>query len=149
MPNQGWHLPGTACPALQPWWCCSGMGLEPLGTALGVPEPQLPFAKDSPLPGAAVSRGRLCSRPSPPGKGLCQTYMKKRIKPGSSITPDLWLYQPGKVGGIFLFLIPHSTPSPGLLCRAGDPCPAAGTASPTDPSPGPAVPDTPKPEQGA
>lgn len=85
----GWNLPA------KPW-------LQP-----GAPEPQFPFPEE-PLPclGPPVSHGHLCSRPSPAGKGLCQTYMKRRIKPCSSITPDLWLHQPGKVEEFFPFSFP-------------------------------------------
>ena len=85
------------------------------GRCPGPRQPRLSLPKN-PLPCLVLPVNH--GRPGfPTGKGLCQTYIKKRIKPGSSIAPDLWLHQPWEGGrDFFPFSFPDSTPSRG--CRA-------------------------------
>lgn len=131
---EGWHLPGTACQPAMGSFHSPGMGLAPIGktmaTALWPQWPQVLLPKNH-LPSLVlpVNHGRPCPCPRQPcrERAVLDMYIKRRIKPGSSIAPDLWLHQPWEGGrNFFPFLIPPQHSFPGPPCRAAAPCRAAG-----------------------
>lgn len=148
-------------PASLPWAALHspGMGLTPLGkpmaAALWPQWPQVLLPQNHlPSPVLPVNHSRPCPCPRQPcrERAVLDMYIKRRIKPGPSIAPDLWLHQPWEGGrNFFPFLIPPQHSFPGLPCCSSLPgCwfSAVG-ASLGDPSSQPSVPSTPKPEQGA